>query len=47
MSGLKPFIPSVPEIAREAIVVIVGAAIAALVIGQLPALKRWIKEQWS
>lgn len=45
--GLKAAIPGVPEIAREALIVILGAAVAALVIGHLPALKIWIKEQWQ
>lgn len=40
-------IPTVPEITREALVVIGGAIVAALVIGQLPALKAWIKAQWG
>jgi hypothetical protein len=40
-------IPTVPMIAREAIVVIAGALLAALIVGQLPAMKAWIKEQWT
>lgn len=42
------FIPSVPEIAREAIIVVAGAVLAAVVVGLLPAeWKAWLKAQWS
>lgn len=40
-------IPTVPEIGREAIIVISGAILAALVMSQFPQLKAWIKEQWA
>lgn len=36
-------IPSAPEVLREAIVVLVGAALAALVVSQVPALRRWLQ----
>lgn len=39
--------PIVRDIGREAVIVLAGAVLAALVIGQLPALKAWIKEQWQ
>lgn len=39
--------PSGREIAREAITVMAGALLAALIIGQLPELRRWIQNQWS
>ena len=39
-------IPSVPEIGREALIVIGGALLAALIVGQVPSLRQWIKEQW-
>ncbi len=41
------FIPRPADIGREAIIVIAGALLAALVIGQLPAVKAWIKAQWG
>lgn len=44
---LPAFLPDAPAVAREAICVILGAVIAAAVIGQLPGLKVWIKEQWT
>lgn len=40
-------IPTLPEIGREAIIVLAGAVLAALVIGQFPGVKAWIKEQWQ
>lgn len=40
-------IPSVPEIGREAIIVIGGALLAAIVMSQFPSVKAWIKQQWS
>lgn len=44
---MKSIIPSVPEIGREALIVVGGAIIAALIVGQIPALRDWIKAQWS
>lgn len=40
-------IPSVPEVSREALIVIGGAILAALVMSQFPAVRAWIKEQWA
>ncbi|MFA9201870.1 MAG: hypothetical protein ACEQR8_11990 [Cypionkella sp.] len=40
-------IPSAPEVAKEAINTIAGALLAAFIIGQLPAVKAWIKTQWG
>lgn len=40
-------VPKPVEIGREALIVIGGALLAALVIGQLPAVKAWIKRQWE
>lgn len=41
------FIPGPTELAREAIIVIGGAIIAAAVIGALPPVRDWIKRQWN
>lgn len=41
------FVPKPAEIGREAIIVMGGALLAALVIGQLPGLRAWIKKQWD
>lgn len=40
-------IPSLPEVGREALIVIAGAVLAALVMSQFPAVRAWIKEQWQ
>lgn len=40
-------IPTVPEVTREALVVLGGALLAAAIIGQLPAVRSWIKRQWG
>ena len=41
------FIPRPPEIAREALIVIGGALLAAFIIGNVPILRDWIKSQWQ
>lgn len=40
-------LPTIPEIGREAIIVIAGALLAAAIMSQLPGLKAWIKDQWQ
>lgn len=47
MQPLKKFIPSVPEIARETLIVLAGAVVAAAVVGMLPTLRNWMKKQWD
>lgn len=44
--AIKQIIPTVPEIGREALIVIGGALLAALIVGQFPALRLWVKNQW-
>lgn len=44
---LPAFIPKPAELGREALIVLGGAIIAAAIIGQLPALRDWIKAQWA
>ena len=40
--------PVIPEIAREALIVVAGAALAAFIVGQLPpSWKAWMRRQWS
>lgn len=41
------FLPGPAELAREALIVMGGAIIAAAIIGELPALRAWIKRQWD
>ena len=43
---IAKFIPSVPEVGREAVIVLGGALLAALIVGQFPQVRNWIKEQW-
>lgn len=40
-------LPKIGAVATEAIVVIGGAILAAVVIGQFPGLKAWINKQWG
>ncbi len=40
-------LPAPSSIGREAITVIAGALLAALVIGQFPPVRDWIKRQWG
>lgn len=47
MKAAASIIPSGPAIARETVTVLAGAILAALIVGQLPGLKAWIREQWS
>lgn len=44
---MKAYIPSLPEVTREAVIVLAGALLAALIVGQSPALRDWIKKQWG
>lgn len=41
------WVPTLPEVAREAVIVLAGALVAAAIVGQLPALRAWIAEQWG
>ena len=40
-------IPTLPEVTREALIVIGGAILAAAIMSQVPALRDWIKRQWT
>jgi hypothetical protein len=39
--------PIAAQIGREAVVVLGGAILAALVLRQLPGVKAWIKDAWN
>lgn len=43
----KGWLPTVPEVAREAIIVVAGAIVAAAVVGAIPRLRTWLREQWE
>ena len=47
MQLMKNIIPTAPAVIREAVIVLGGAILAALVIGQIPSLRDWIKTQWA
>lgn len=38
-------IPTGREVLHEAIVVVAGALLAALIINQLPGVKKWLKDK--
>lgn len=40
-------LPKGPDIVREAITVLAGAVLAALLIGQLPQVRDWMRAQWQ
>jgi hypothetical protein len=44
---LKPYIPTIPQVSREALTVIAGAIVAAFIIGQMPGARTWIRNQWT
>lgn len=44
---MKKWLPSGPEVVREALIVIAGAALAGLVIGYMPEFKTWLKNRWQ
>lgn len=44
---LPAFIPTPDLIAREAIIVICGALLAAAIMGQLPSVKNYVKNAWA
>lgn len=41
----NPYIPSGPEFVREAIIVIGGAVLAALVFQALPGFRKWVADR--
>lgn len=41
------WVPSFPEVTREALIVVGGALLAALIVGNVPAVREWIKAQWG
>lgn len=45
--NVKAMIPTPTEVGREALIVIGGAILAAVIISSVPALGDWIKKQWN
>jgi hypothetical protein len=46
MSAPK-IVPRWQDIGKEALIVIGGAIVAALIISQMPGVKAWINKQWG
>lgn len=44
---MKSIVPSLPEIGREAAIVILGAIVAAYLIGKMPQVRDYISAQWG
>lgn len=45
---LPAIVPEPTAIAREALILVGGAILAALIVGRVvPALRDWIKRQWD
>lgn len=44
---MKGLVPTGPAVVREALTVLAGALLAALIIGSYPPAKDWIKRQWE
>ena len=44
---MKNIVPTFPQVAREALVVIGGALLAALIMSQMPGVRAWIRAQWQ
>lgn len=41
---MNRWLPNAPQISREALAVLAGAVIAALIVSQIPPLKKWLQE---
>lgn len=41
------WMPGAGEIARETLIVLGGALVAAAIVGAFPSLRAWIKAQWG
>jgi hypothetical protein len=42
--NIKPFVPSASEIARETVIIMAGALLAALILSRLPAVRDFIQK---
>lgn len=45
--NVKAFIPTPAEFGREALILVGGAILAALLMRQFPALKAFIRDAWG
>lgn len=44
---MKAVVPTWKEVGREALIVVGGAILAAVIISQFPAVRAWINKQWG
>lgn len=44
---MKALIPTPIEIGREALLLIAGAAVAAVIVSAMPGFKLWLREKWG
>lgn len=42
---MKNWMPKTEDVVRETIIVIIGAVLASIIVGNIPALRDWIKAQ--
>jgi hypothetical protein len=40
-------VPTGSAVVNQALVLLAGSLLAALIVGQLPGVKAWIREQWA
>ncbi len=40
-------LPTSKQIGREVLITLIGAVVAAAVIGQMPELRAWMRQQWG
>lgn len=45
--SVKSYLPTPAGISREAMTVLAGAILAALIVSQMPSVKRWMKDAWA
>lgn len=45
--NLPAYLPTPATLSREALTVLLGALVAAVIISQVPPLKKFIKDAWA
>jgi hypothetical protein len=45
--GAPKWVPGWQDMAREGLIVLGGAILAAVVVGSVPPLRDWLKKQWG
>jgi len=44
---IPKIVPKPAEVGREALIIVGGAILAALIIGFMPGVRDWIKQRWD